>query len=100
MGTALTVTAVCMWGDYNNYESKWRDGRIQYTDTFKRWGGRHVYRVTHRFTIPQNLQRPKTICHLPRLAVQSRETGKPHGEWKITVWEPFIQLNFTGTVRK
>lgn len=90
-GILLTVTAVYLWGRYDTYNSEWVHDNVRYTDTYKRWGGQHIYRVLHAFETPEAAAEWRGI---PNWSARGpiTETGKVHGKWSYTYWKPDFHI--------
>ena len=67
-------------GKYDRYETTWKDGNTEFTDTFTRWGNNHFYRrVT--FSDEQGHWTGWSSGHVAG-------SGKLHGEWSFTTFKP------------
>ena len=87
-GILLTVAAVYLWGHYDVYDDRWVHDNVRYTDTYKVWGGQHIYRDLYAFETPEAADK---WLGMPIRSARGpiAGTGRFHGKWSYTYWKPF-----------
>lgn len=81
-GAALAALVLVWWGSVDTYTERWHNGSAKLTDTYRRLGNRPIHRLIYFYDSSE--ESPL----VPSAEGPLAGTGKPHGQWRYTTWEP------------
>ena len=86
-GVVITAALMFLFGHFDTYEYRWSDGDFSFNDTYKTWGGQHVYRSIFDYS-----KDDASGVRWRSTSGGMAGTGKPHGKWVTVYYNPEFKI--------